>query len=42
VDSVLEVTKIVVPTALTVVGLYFANAFARQTRQRVRERRVDA
>jgi hypothetical protein len=42
VDTLLELTKILVPTALTVVGLYFANAFTRRTRQQVMERRVDA
>jgi hypothetical protein len=32
----------VIPTAATLVGFYFANAFRRRTRQEVLERRVDA
>jgi hypothetical protein len=42
VDDVLEFVKILVPTALTLVGLYLANAVRRRTRQQVVERRVDA
>jgi hypothetical protein len=40
--DVLELVKIVVPTAATLVGLYFANAFRLRTRQQILERRVDA
>jgi len=42
VDTVLDLAKVLIPAAATLVGLYFANAFKRRTRQEVLERRVDA
>jgi hypothetical protein len=42
VDDVLEFVKIAIPTALTLVGLYLANAVRLRTRQQILERRVDA
>jgi len=41
-DGALEIAKIVIPAAATLVGFYFANAFRRRTKQQVLERRVDA
>jgi hypothetical protein len=41
-DTVLDLAKVVIPAAATLVGLYFANAFKRRTRQEVLGRRVDA